>query len=110
MKVIMQEDVKGKGKKGETKEFPQGYANFLLKSKKAVPATAGNLQRQEEQAQQEAASAIQNLEEAKAFQNELERLGISATVRRELGADISAACGQLRRSAVPLGTPPPHPA
>lgn len=32
-----------------------------------------------------------------AFQQVLERHGINATVRRELGADINAACGQLRR-------------
>ena len=28
---------------------------------------------------------------------ELEALGVNATVRRRLGTDISAACGQLRR-------------
>ena len=32
------------------------------------------------------------------FKSELERRGINATVRRELGSDISASCGQLRRS------------
>ena len=35
---------------------------------------------------------------ANAFAAQLERLGVRATVRRRLGADISAACGQLRRS------------
>ena len=29
----------------------------------------------------------------------LENGGVSATVRREMGADISAACGQLRAAA-----------
>lgn len=33
----------------------------------------------------------------KAFQETLTRLGVNATIRRRLGADISAACGQLRR-------------
>lgn len=33
------------------------------------------------------------------FQKILENGGISATIRREMGADISAACGQLRASA-----------
>lgn len=33
---------------------------------------------------------------ARKFQEALERRGIPATVRRELGADIDAACGQLR--------------
>lgn len=32
-----------------------------------------------------------------AFQNELMRRGINTTIRRTLGADINAACGQLRR-------------
>lgn len=32
-----------------------------------------------------------------AFQKALESKGINATVRRELGTDINAACGQLRR-------------
>ena len=36
-------------------------------------------------------------EAAKAFAETLERLGCVATVRRRLGADIDAACGQLRR-------------
>lgn len=36
-------------------------------------------------------------ESVRQFQEELTRLGINATVRRELGGDISAACGQLRR-------------
>ena len=31
------------------------------------------------------------------FQHVLEKNGISATIRREMGADISGACGQLRR-------------
>lgn len=31
------------------------------------------------------------------FQHQLQQLGINATIRRELGADINAACGQLRR-------------
>lgn len=33
------------------------------------------------------------------FKNKLMSLGINATVRRRLGADINASCGQLRRQA-----------
>ncbi len=36
-------------------------------------------------------------ESAAAFAAELERHGITATLRRRLGADIDAACGQLRK-------------
>jgi len=34
------------------------------------------------------------------FKSLLEKRGIETTVRRELGADINAACGQLRRSLI----------
>jgi 23S rRNA (adenine2503-C2)-methyltransferase len=34
------------------------------------------------------------------FQQILEAQGIAATVRRELGGEIEAACGQLRRDTV----------
>lgn len=36
-------------------------------------------------------------ETVQAFREELERLGMNVTVRREMGSDIMAACGQLRR-------------
>ena len=37
------------------------------------------------------------------FQQRLERQGITATVRRSLGGDIDASCGQLRRKAMENG-------
>lgn len=39
-------------------------------------------------------------ESANNFAKTLEGLGVVATVRRRLGADVNAACGQLRRSAM----------
>ena len=44
MKVILQQDVKGQGKKGQMVEVSDGYGrNFLLPRKLAVEATADNL-------------------------------------------------------------------
>lgn len=34
---------------------------------------------------------------AENFKNKLEKAGVNATIRRELGSDIDGACGQLRR-------------
>jgi len=34
------------------------------------------------------------------FQNKLEKYGINVTIRREMGADIDGACGQLRRKHI----------
>jgi 23S rRNA (adenine2503-C2)-methyltransferase len=41
-----------------------------------------------------------SLEQARKFQAVLKRYGIEATIRRELGADIDAACGQLRNKHI----------
>ncbi len=44
MKVILQQDIKGKGKKGQLIEVSDGYGrNYLLPRKLAVEATADNL-------------------------------------------------------------------
>ncbi len=42
-------------------------------------------------------------EKIRQFVNTLEKRGINATVRRELGSDISASCGQLRRAHIKEG-------
>lgn len=39
-----------------------------------------------------------NEKETRNFQKTLESLGINATIRRELGSDINASCGQLRNN------------
>ena len=45
MKVILQADVKGTGKKGQVYEVADGYArNFLFPKKLAIEATTGNIQ------------------------------------------------------------------
>lgn len=38
-----------------------------------------------------------NKEQIRKFQQRLQDKGINATVRRELGSDIQASCGQLRK-------------
>ena len=64
MKVILQQDVKGQGKKGQMIEASDGYArNFLLPKKLAVPATAENVNtmKQQEKARK-AQEAAENTE------------------------------------------------
>ena len=41
-----------------------------------------------------------SVESVNSFARTLEKRGITATVRRRLGSDVNAACGQLRRSAM----------
>lgn len=44
MKIILINDVKGKGKKGDVIEVATGYGNYLLTSKNAIKANTANLE------------------------------------------------------------------
>jgi len=81
MKVILLEDVKGKGKKGEVKEFATGYANFLLKNKKGIQATPGNLAKIEREKKENQALAASQLEDAKVFKENIEQLEVVIKVK-----------------------------
>lgn len=43
MNIILTEDVKGKGKKNQVIRLADGYANFLIRGGKALPATDENM-------------------------------------------------------------------
>lgn len=81
MKVIMLEDVKGKGKKGELKELPTGFANFLIKQKKALEATPGNMKKLELQEAEVQKQQVLKLEEAKALKAEVEQKTVIVMVK-----------------------------
>ncbi|HPE15410.1 MAG TPA: 50S ribosomal protein L9 [Oscillospiraceae bacterium] len=72
MKVILQQDVKGQGKKGALVDVSDGYArNYLLPRKLAVAATADNLNAMK---LQEKARAAQLAAEKKAAEEAAEKL------------------------------------
>jgi len=81
MKVIMLVDVKGKGKRGEVKDFPNGFANFLIKNKQAMDATPANMNKLKQQQAEEAKQAELRLEEAKALKIEIEQKTVTVTVK-----------------------------
>ena len=73
MKVILLEDVKSLGKKGEVVEVKDGYArNFILKKKLGVEATGKNLNDLKLQKAHADKVAQENLEAAQALAKELE--------------------------------------
>ncbi len=77
MKVILLQDVKGKGKKGQMLEVSDGYArNFMLPRKLAVEATADavNTMRMTDKANQE--KRQKEREEAFAISNKLKALTV----------------------------------
>lgn len=86
MEVILLEDVKSLGKKGELVNVNEGYArNFLLKKKLGVEATAKNKNDLKLQKQHEDKVAKEKLEEAKAFAEELKEKSITVTIKTGSG-------------------------
>lgn len=78
MKVIFLQDVKGKGKKGEVKEVPTGYAqNFLIKKNLAKEATSqaiGELRGKQKSQEKAEAELLAEAKEIKAFLEKEETL------------------------------------
>lgn len=82
MEVILLEDVKSLGKKGELVEVSEGYArNFLLKKKLGVEATAKNKNDLKLQKQYAEKVALEKLEDAKAFAEELKEKTIKVSIK-----------------------------
>ncbi len=73
MKVILTEDVKALGKKGEIVEVSDGYAkNFLLKKKKGIEANGANLNDLKLKRQNDDKVAKEQFEAAKALKAKIE--------------------------------------
>lgn len=71
MKVILQKDVKGKGKKGQLVEVSEGYGrNYLLPRGLAVAATADNM------------NVMKQAEEARAHREAVERAEAEANAKK----------------------------
>ena len=84
MKVILLQDVKGKGKKGQLINVSDGYArNFLLPKKLAVEATADNLNTMKLQEKARLAQIEREKEEARQIAAKLE--GCTAKVSARAG-------------------------
>lgn len=86
MKVILLQDVKGQGKKGEVIEVNEGYArNFLVKKNLAEIATPSKLN---DMAQKKSASDFHKAEEIKATKAMAQELkGKSFAVKIKAGAN-----------------------
>lgn len=82
MKVILLEDVRSHGKKGEVIEVSDGYArNVLIRKKQGVEATPKALNDLKLQREHKAKIDEENLQEAKKLAEEMRTWIINATVK-----------------------------
>ncbi|WP_461224578.1 50S ribosomal protein L9 [Lacticaseibacillus suihuaensis] len=88
MKVIFTEDVRGKGKRGQVKEVPDGYAqNFLIKNGKAKAATAQAMSALRGQQKLEEKKDAAAKAEAVAVKTQLENDKTVVQIQSKAGAD-----------------------
>ncbi len=77
MKVILLQDVKGQGKKGDVVNASDGYArNFLFPKNLAVEATTGNMKTLGEQKQAQQNKKDRELGDAKALAEKISELTV----------------------------------
>lgn len=82
MKIILQQDVKKLGKKGDVLEVAEGYArNYLFPRKLAVEATQGQLKERDLRSAAESRRQQQVQEEAQELANRLEELVVKMTTK-----------------------------
>lgn len=89
MKVILNQDVKGQGKKGQLVEVSDGYArNFLLPRKLASEATADNLNAMKLQAKAKAEKESKDKQEALELVEKLKGLQVKVTAKAGAGGRL----------------------
>ncbi len=92
MKVILQQDVRGQGKKGQLVEVSDGYArNFLLPKKLAVAATAENVNTMKQQEKARKAQEAAEKAEAEALAKRLEELMVKIPAKAGEGGRLFGA-------------------
>jgi large subunit ribosomal protein L9 len=89
MKIILIEDVKNVGKKGELKEVADGYArNFLIRNRLAVEATAHSKAILEQQKQDKIDQEIEDIKKAEALKEKLTAITLVFPVKTGEGGKV----------------------
>ena len=92
MKVILQQDVRGQGKKGQLIEVSDGYGrNYLLPRKLAIEATAENLNTMKMQDKAKAAKLAQEKAAATALSEQLKNCPVRVRARAGQGGKLFGA-------------------
>lgn len=89
MKVILKQDIRALGKRGDIKEVADGYGrNYLLPKGLAIEATSGNLKNMSEQKALNAQKELREEEEARELAGRLNGLEISFKVKTGEGGRL----------------------
>lgn len=89
MKVILLQDIRGKGKKGQMIEASDGYArNFLLPRKMAIEATADNVNTMKMNDKAKAEQAAREKAQAQEFAEKLKEITVEIKAKAGTGGRL----------------------
>ncbi len=89
MKVILQQEVKKLGKKGDIIEVSEGYArNYLLAQKLAIPATASNINNASQQKASGERKQQRALDEANLLASQMSKVEVTIGVKMGEGGKL----------------------
>ena len=89
MKVILQQEVKKVGKKGDIIEVSEGYArNYLLPQKLAIPATNSNVNNAQQQREAEQRKVQRAVDEARVMASQLAKVEVTLSVKTGEGGKM----------------------
>ena len=101
MQIVLLEDVKSLGKKGELVKVSEGYArNFILPKKLGVEATSKNLNDLKLKKANEEKVAAQQLATAKELRDKLEKASVSLAIK---AGDNGKAFGSVSTKEIAKG-------
>lgn len=81
MKIILQEDVKGRGQKGDIIDVANGYGNFLISNGKGIEATPDNIKKMKEDKEAQEKAALAHLEVMKKLKAEIEDKSVDVYIK-----------------------------
>ncbi|MBP2656277.1 MAG: ribosomal protein [Firmicutes bacterium] len=89
MKVILQQEIKKLGKKGDVIEVSEGYArNYLLPQKLAIMGTSTNVNAAKQHQEAEVRKAKRLLDEAKVYAAQIGKLSVTVAVKTGEGGKL----------------------
>ncbi|MBQ9268760.1 MAG: 50S ribosomal protein L9 [Oscillospiraceae bacterium] len=92
MKVILLQDIRGKGKKGQMIEASDGYArNYLLPRKMAIEATADNINTMKMNDKAKAEQAAREKAQAQEFAEKLKEITVEIHAKAGSGGRLFGA-------------------